>query len=184
MIIKRVVINVTIQNLQEKKNEGSSIALSTIISTEEDEVEAPVGDELVDEQPLLLLEADAHEPDEVPVLQLGHQRELVLQLLRSLRRAVRQPLHRYFLAVGEDTLNKSKPNIARYDSEKKKSVQFRIICYLVHSTETAFAELVALIEISGGSPQGGDVDHHGVHHFDVLCFSGIHGICSKYELDK
>ena len=92
--------------------------MSTIISTEEDEVEAPVGDELVDEQPFLLLQADAHEPDEVPVLQLGHQRELVLQLLRSLRRAVRQPLHRYFLTVGEDTLNKSKPNIARYDSGK------------------------------------------------------------------
>jgi len=84
MIIKRVVIDVTIQNLQEK-NEGSTIALSTIISTEEDEVEAPVGDELVDEQPLLLLQADADEPDEVLVLELGHQGELVLQLLHSLR---------------------------------------------------------------------------------------------------
>ena len=92
--------------------------MSTVISTEEDEVEAPVGDELVDEQPLLLLQADADEPDEVLVLELGHQRELVLQLLHSLRRAPRQPLHRYLLAVGEDTLNKSKPNIARYDSGK------------------------------------------------------------------
>ena len=72
-----------IQNLQ-KKNEGL-IALRTVISTEEDEIKAPIGDELVDEQPFLLLQADADEPDEVLVLELGHQGELVLQLLHSLR---------------------------------------------------------------------------------------------------
>jgi len=49
--------------------------------TEKDQVEAPVWDKLVDEQPLLLLHADADEPDEVLVFQFGHQRELVLQLL-------------------------------------------------------------------------------------------------------
>lgn len=58
------------------------------ISTEENEVQASIGDELVDQQPLLLLQADADEPDEILVLQLGHQRELVLQLLHSLRRAL------------------------------------------------------------------------------------------------
>jgi hypothetical protein len=44
------------------------------------------------------------------VLQLGDQRELVLQLLHSLRRALRQPLHRYLVAVRENALNKSHTN--------------------------------------------------------------------------
>ena len=78
------------------------------ISTEENEVQASIGDELVDQQPLLLLQADADEPDEVPVLQLGDQRELVLQLLHSLRRALRQPLHGYLVAIGENTLDEPK----------------------------------------------------------------------------
>jgi hypothetical protein len=52
-----------------------------LMSTEENEVEAPVGDELVDEQPLLLLQADTDQPDQVLVLQLGHQRQLVLELI-------------------------------------------------------------------------------------------------------
>jgi hypothetical protein len=82
-------------------------------STEKDQVEAPVGDQLVDEQPLLLLQADAKEPDEVLVLQLGYQSELVLELLHSLRRVLRQPLHRYFVAVGEDALNSSNQSVMR-----------------------------------------------------------------------
>ena len=47
-------------------------------------VKAPVWDELVDEQPLLLLQADADKPDEILVLKLGNQGELVLQLFHSL----------------------------------------------------------------------------------------------------
>ena len=55
------------------------------VSTEYYLIEAPVWDELVDEQPLLLLQADADKPDEVLVLKLGNQGELILQLLHSLR---------------------------------------------------------------------------------------------------
>ena len=76
-----------------------------VISSEEYLVEAPVGDELVDEQPLLLFQADADKLDEVLVPQLGHQGQLVLQLIHPLPRALRQALHRYLVAVRENTLN-------------------------------------------------------------------------------
>lgn len=52
--------------------------------TEKDQVEASVRNKLIDEQPLLLLQADTNKSDKVLVLQLRNQGELILQLLHSL----------------------------------------------------------------------------------------------------
>ena len=62
-------------------------------------VEALVVHVLVQEHPLVLVDAAAEQPDEVPVLELGDQLHLVLELHRPLHRSPGQPLHGYFLPV-------------------------------------------------------------------------------------
>ena len=47
---------------------------------------------LVDQHPLRPVDAAAQKPDEVPVLQLGYQLHLVLELPEPLRGPPRQPL--------------------------------------------------------------------------------------------
>ena len=53
--------------------------------TEEEGVQASIGQVLVDKQLLLFLQADAVKLREVDVPKLGDQQQLVLQLLQALR---------------------------------------------------------------------------------------------------
>jgi hypothetical protein len=55
--------------------------------TEDDFVEAIVGEELVDEEPLVLLGAAAEQAHQVPVLELRQQDHLVLHLHLPLLRS-------------------------------------------------------------------------------------------------
>lgn len=63
---------------------GNVDSISSSIVTKEDQVKAPVRNELVDKQPLVLIQADAYKAYEVLVPQLGDQSKLILQLLNSL----------------------------------------------------------------------------------------------------
>lgn len=67
--------------------------------TEYERVEALVVHVLVQEHPLVLVYAAAEQPDEVPVLELGDQLHLVLELHRPLHRPPGQPLDGYFLPI-------------------------------------------------------------------------------------
>lgn len=63
--------------------------ISKFGGTKEDLIEAAVGNKLIDEKPLLLLQADTDKPDKILVLELCNQGELVLQLSHSLCWALR-----------------------------------------------------------------------------------------------
>uniref|UniRef100_A0A453PDI1 Uncharacterized protein n=2 Tax=Aegilops tauschii subsp. strangulata TaxID=200361 RepID=A0A453PDI1_AEGTS len=104
--------------------------------TEEEGVEAPVGEVLVDEHLLVLVHAAPQQPHQVPVLQLGDQLHLVPELRRALPRPRRQPLHR----------------------DLRAAVQHAP----VDGPEAAFAELVLLGETVGGGGDGGQVHHRQV----------------------
>jgi hypothetical protein len=73
--------------------------------TEEEGVEASVGEVLVDEHLLVLLHAEAQQPDQVPVLQLGDQLHLVPELSAALPRPRRQPFHGDLRAAAQNALN-------------------------------------------------------------------------------
>ena len=64
----------------------SDYGCQNVYSTKEDFVEAVVGEELVDEEPLVLLNAAAQQAHQVPVLELRQQDDLVLHLHLSLLR--------------------------------------------------------------------------------------------------
>lgn len=59
---------------------------------------------LVDEDPLVAIDAAAEKPDEIPVLELGNQLDLVLEFAEPLDRRLGEPLHGDFLSIRQLTL--------------------------------------------------------------------------------
>ena len=80
-------------------------------STKEDFVEAVVGEELVDEEPLVFLDAAPEQAHQVPMLELRQKDHLVLHLHLSLLRSCWQPLHCNLLAVLQCALDKQSSEI-------------------------------------------------------------------------
>ena len=77
----------------------SDYGCQNVYSTKEDFVEAIVGEELVDEEPLVFLDAATEQSHQVLVLELRQQENLVLHLQLSLLRSCRQSLHCNLLSI-------------------------------------------------------------------------------------
>ena len=79
-------------------------ALGLGYRTEEEEVEAAVGEVLLHQQLLVALGAPTQQPHQVAVLQLGNQLHLVPELRRTLPRPRRQTLHGDLRAAAQHAL--------------------------------------------------------------------------------
>lgn len=72
--------------------------------TEDERVQTLIGHVLVNQHPLVSMDAASQQPHKIPVLQFSNQDHFILQLCEALSRLFRQSFNCYLFPICEDTL--------------------------------------------------------------------------------